>query len=206
MRLILTAILSCGLVGAQTPNTLSEAEKRAGWELLFDGKSWAGWDFHVSSAAGRKSVWSIEDGWIRARARDLNSPVRRFASDVPTKQLYSDFEFSFEWKLPVNGNSGVKYRVQGYLRPKVESVDRPKRQDLAVVADWNHATHDWQVFPIGFEYQIYDDALAKEQIDSATGSLYGLVAPNRRVRRICRARTCRALWFVADTSSTGWTV
>ena len=42
------------------PNTLSEEEKAAGWKLLFDGQSTAGWRNYKKTDVG--SGWKIEDG------------------------------------------------------------------------------------------------------------------------------------------------
>jgi len=42
------------------PNTLTAAEKAAGWKLLFDGKSTAGWHNYGKKTVG--SSWKIENG------------------------------------------------------------------------------------------------------------------------------------------------
>ena len=49
------------------PNTLSDAERRDGWRLLFDGKSFDGWrGFGYDSVP--TAHWKIENGTIRFRA------------------------------------------------------------------------------------------------------------------------------------------
>lgn len=86
---------------ALEPNTLSRSEKRAGWKLLFDGTTGAGW-----TGAGKESFpdrgWKIEEGTLhklpKARGGDLRS--------VGT---YSEFDLYWEWKIAPRGNNGVKY-------------------------------------------------------------------------------------------------
>jgi hypothetical protein len=149
----------------------------ADWTVLFDGKSLDAWDVHRSSL-GRPAVWEVTaDGWLHRVPPQKN--VRQFGTDLATKESYGDFELEFEWKLPPGGNSGVKYRVQGYLRGP-EGVSSPKREQLEVRADFDHARHDWGLWPVGFEYQIYDDTEAKDGAREHTGSLYSLVAARAR--------------------------
>ena len=42
MRTILALLLTAGIAGA-AENTLTDAEKAKGWQLLFDGKTTDGW-------------------------------------------------------------------------------------------------------------------------------------------------------------------
>ncbi|MCU0391048.1 MAG: DUF1080 domain-containing protein, partial [Thermoflexibacter sp.] len=44
---------------AQNPNTLSKAEKKEGWKLLFDGKSLKGWHNYLKKDVSAK--WKIEN-------------------------------------------------------------------------------------------------------------------------------------------------
>lgn len=176
MRRILTvALFVSALAAAETaPNTLSADEKKAGWQILFDGSTWNGWDVH--RRPGTESVWVIENGWIRALPRA--EAKGRTASDIPTTALFNDFELTFDWILPVRGNSGVKYRVQGYLRPKEGApADTRKRKELAVSPEFTHASHTWPIDPIGFEYQLYDDPVVATHHEAGTGGLYEILAP-----------------------------
>ncbi len=90
--------------GAVLP-TLSDAEKQAGWKLLFDGVSPKGW--RGLGMEGFPSVWTVEKGCLRC------SGGYKDANDLVTEDKYENFEMSFEWLIPkLHGNSGVKYRVQ----------------------------------------------------------------------------------------------
>jgi hypothetical protein len=55
-------------------NTLTDAEKEAGWKLLFDGSTLSGWDDPGSRTPPADS-WTIADGCIQSRAHTatLNS-------------------------------------------------------------------------------------------------------------------------------------
>jgi Domain of Unknown Function (DUF1080) len=100
-------IASSGLAAdspAELPG-LSDAEKAAGWKLLFDGVSFAGW-----RGLGRDDVpscWVIESGCIKCLGG------HKGIADLATVEQFDNFELAFEWRFPKKkGNSGVKYRVQ----------------------------------------------------------------------------------------------
>ena len=99
----LLAAMSAGAWAAD--NQLTAQEKAAGWKLMFDGKSFAGWE-----DPARKSPpgdgFAIEDGCIKS----LKHP--KINEDLFTLDTYSDFEMEFDWKVSEAGNSGVKYRIQ----------------------------------------------------------------------------------------------
>jgi hypothetical protein len=82
------------------PNTLSGAEKSAGWKLLFDGKSLNGWRGYKAEAIG--AGWQVQDGALVLTAAK--------AGDLVTQEEFADFELTFEWKISEGGNSGVIYR------------------------------------------------------------------------------------------------
>lgn len=92
------ALLSGGVAMAQ-PNTLTPAEKAAGWKLLFDGKSTAGWHGYKKKTAD----WKVVDGAL--------APDPKASGDLLTDGTYGSFELSFEWKISPKGNSGVMYHV-----------------------------------------------------------------------------------------------
>lgn len=90
---------------APTDNTLTAAEQKAGWRLLFDGKTLDQWRHYKGTEVGTN--WTIENGAIT-----LTTPRR--AMDIITKDQFTDFEFSFDWQLapaPPAGNSGVMFYV-----------------------------------------------------------------------------------------------
>lgn len=92
------ALLSGGMAMAQ-PNTLTAAEKAAGWKLLFDGKSMDGWRGYKEDAPD----WKVVDGTL--------APEPKASGDLITKEQFGSFELVFEWKISPKGNSGVMYHV-----------------------------------------------------------------------------------------------
>lgn len=81
-------------------NTLTAAEKQAGWRLLFDGKTTAGWRGFRKTAT--PAGWTVEDGALTRTAP---------ASDIVTLDQFENFELTVEWKIADGGNSGVFYRA-----------------------------------------------------------------------------------------------
>ncbi|MDB5103654.1 MAG: hypothetical protein JWP91_1343 [Fibrobacteres bacterium] len=111
LRIALPAALATFPTFAQTPdsllNRLSAAEKAAGWQSLFDGSDK---DAHWRTGLnGTANTWIVEDG---ALANPPGSP----GSELFTRESYSDFELSMEWKLSIKGNSGIFFRVSGANR------------------------------------------------------------------------------------------
>src|SRR5256712_861071 len=110
---MIAAVLFLSLLQS-SPNTLTPAERTAGWRLLFDGHTLAGW-----RGLGYDTVptghWVVVDGAIKKIA---SGNVPRVADgrplvggDLMTVDSFADFELSFEWKVTPGANSGVKYNV-----------------------------------------------------------------------------------------------
>jgi hypothetical protein len=85
--------------------TLTDAQKQAGWKLLFDGVSPAGWR-GLGMDDFPKDLWLSQDGCLHCLGgKKIN--------DLVTIDTYENFELTFEWMIPKDkGNSGLKYRVQ----------------------------------------------------------------------------------------------
>src|SRR5262245_22963106 len=88
--------------------TLTQAEKAAGWKLLFDGKSWKGWKGFRREQMPEEG-WAIEDGAIKHVAG--NGEQSKQGGDIVTTGQYDNFELQLEWRISPGGNSGIKYLV-----------------------------------------------------------------------------------------------
>ncbi|SKA94374.1 protein of unknown function [Prosthecobacter debontii] len=84
---------------ADAPNQLSAEEKAQGFQLLFDGQSFTGWE--------HKGNWVIQDG-------ALDCPKRGGDITYTVAKVPDDFELRFEWKASKGCNSGVYYRPGQY--------------------------------------------------------------------------------------------
>jgi hypothetical protein len=169
-------------------NQLTPAERSAGWQSLFDGKTFAGWtDPFGKTPPG--DAWAIEDGCIRTRPRP------RIIEDLISKDTFRDFEFAFDWRIAPGANSGVKYRIQDVVfipldvknrAPRFEDVVKdqmrtrqPTRANLAPGARA-------QEYVIGFEYQLIDDAKhadAQRGTKQRAGALYDMAGASTAAAR-----------------------
>ena len=100
-------------------NSLTEAEQKAGWQLLFDGKDI---NKHWRNL-GQKGVtgegWAIEKGvLVKLQGKK--------AGNLLTRRTWTDYEFRWEWKVGAKGNNGVKYMVlekRGAIGHEYQMID-----------------------------------------------------------------------------------
>lgn len=105
-------------------NQLTAAEKSAGWQLLFDGKSLDGWrPYGAKEKAKPIAGWEVVDGTLHALAKVKGD-------QIVTAKTFDDFELAWEWKLPPAGNNGVKYFVTE-ARPKSPGHEYQMLDDAA---------------------------------------------------------------------------
>jgi hypothetical protein len=136
-------------------NQLTGAEKAAGWRLLFNGKSFDGWrGFHSDKVP---AGWAIEDGCIKKVP--AQGELGQAGGDLITFDQFDNFEFSIEWKLSKEANSGIKYLISESLPPTGRSG-------------------------VSFEYQVLDDenhpdAKAGIAGNRTAGSLYDLIPASK---------------------------
>lgn len=153
VALLLAAVLAAH---AAEPNSLSEAERRDGWRLLFDGKTTSGW-LEITGKPFPANCWTVEDEALTAIVRTDGF------QDIRTVDTFGSFDLQFEWKILAQGNSGVKYFVQ--------KVD-----------EWTSGAGR-QARARGLEYQLADDANPDAASDPrrVAASLYSQIAPTPHV-------------------------
>jgi cytochrome c len=95
---------------AQSLNSLTVAEKKDGWKLLFDGQTTNGWRNFKSDKIG--SAWKVKDGALFLDTSAKKDGKMIGGGDIVTADEYENYELSLEWKIQACGNSGVIFNVQ----------------------------------------------------------------------------------------------
>lgn len=83
-------------------NTLTDAEKAAGWRLLFNGKDFTGW--HNFKHEGVRPGWEVKDGTLVCA--DPHN-----AGDIVTTDQFDWFELQLDYNISEAGNSGIMFHV-----------------------------------------------------------------------------------------------
>jgi len=164
---------------AAADNQLTPKEKAAGWKLMFDGKSFDGWEDPAKKSPPGDS-FAIEGGCLKALAHP------KINEDLFTLGTYEDFEMQFDWKISPAGNSGVKYRIQDriILAP---ATRRMKFEDLVNFSLANRIAErpaKGQEYVVGFEYQALDNQHhpdGRRGTNHQSGALYDVFSPVRDV-------------------------
>ena len=160
-------------------NTLTPEEKKAGWKLLFDGKTLNGWDMSAKSDA-----YAVADGALRS------TPKPKFREDIATRESFGNFELTFDWKVAPGSNSGVKYLTQaiGVVHPSfvpdtIKKFEHRLDYAFAHPQPREKMPQDGkgEIYYVAFEYQVIDNTAhsdAKRSRKSQAGALYQLIAPS----------------------------
>jgi len=120
-------------------NVLSEAERRAGWKLLFDGRTTRGWRGFRQD--------SVPDGW-----QAVDGTLARVGpgGDLVTEEEFASFELALEWRVSPGGNSGIFFHVSDdrahvwETGPEMQVLDNerhPDGRDPRTSAGSNYALH-----------------------------------------------------------------
>lgn len=133
---VASLILSCGsktqtaTVTPALPNTLTDDEKAAGWQLLFDGQTLDGWKRYGADTIG--PLWIVQDSTIVCNGEGLGEGTEGIGGSLMTLKQVGNFELTVDWKITAGGNSGILYHV----------IEKPEY------------SHDYETGP---EFQLMDD-------------------------------------------------
>lgn len=175
--LAMLTILSCQTskqetVASNTPNTLTEAEKKDGWQLLFDGSTLNGWKRYGADTIG--PLWSVQDSAIMCNGEGLGEGSGNHGGSLMTTKQFGNFELVADWKISPGGNSGIIYHV----------VEKPEYK------------HDYETGP---EYQVMDDggwkgdSLKPEQLAGSSYDMYA-AATSKKLKPVGEWNTARIIY------------
>jgi hypothetical protein len=153
MGVLATSAVAILIAALQPPadNQLTAAEKKAGWTLLFDGKTLDGWrGYKKPDTTGTR--WFIKDGTLTLPASDGKDTRGHF--DIISKDTFDRFELTFDFRVAEGANSGVKYYV-------LEDLDSAIGHEYQVIDDERHAD-------------------AKIGLERQTASFYDVLEPQKR--------------------------
>ncbi len=97
--LLLATLLTPSIVNGGQP---APTGKNAGWTMLFDGKTTAGWRGYKKPSFPATG-WAVEDGWLHCSGTS--------GGDIISEAKFGQFDLEWDWKLETAGNSGLKYFV-----------------------------------------------------------------------------------------------
>jgi len=143
-------------------NMLSAQDKAAGWKLLWDGRTAAGWR-GAAQEPFPASGWTMCGGVLTIQER--GGGEAQGPGDIITRKRFGDFDLTFDFKITPGANSGVKIFVQTDLSP----IDKVTGKPVNVGSS------------IGMEYQVLDDdrhpdAKLGRDGNRTVGSFYDVIA------------------------------
>lgn len=104
---VILCIFGCkqGVKNSDEPKEMAASEDK-GWTYLFDGESFEGWHTYLQDTIS--SQWQIDNGVMFYKPDpDKNQGMNNLITD----KTYRNYELSLDWKISVDGNSGVFYGV-----------------------------------------------------------------------------------------------
>ncbi|MDN3643537.1 DUF1080 domain-containing protein [Lutimonas halocynthiae] len=163
-------LVSCKNEGKKIDKeTVVDLKSDEDWTYLFDGESFDGWHTYLRDTISDQ--WKIEDGVMfympdPDKAQGMNNLV--------TDKKYKNYELSLEWKISVDGNSGVfygvledeKYVVPYMTAPEIQIRDYTNIPDftdkqqmsgaifgiVGVETDVAHKAGEWNQFLIKIDH------------------------------------------------------
>ena len=145
---VLSVAIACSVIlfsfiPIQSDNMLTESEKKAGWKLLFDGKSTDGWRPYKNHEL---DSWEVMNGELHSKKDGATKH-----GDLITKEQYGDFELKVDWKVDKGANSGIIYHAlethdASYeTGPEYQLIDDEGYPDK--LEDWQKSGADYAMHP-----------------------------------------------------------
>jgi len=162
MKTKILATLACALAAASLAaaaaddcagaNALTAKEKAAGWQLLFDGKTTAGWHGYNKQPI---PAWSVDGCLLKSAGTESNYGADTRA-DLVTDKEFTNFELTLDWKATKGGNSGVMYGVQEDPKYKTAWMTGPEYQLIDDVG-FPQKLEEWQKAGANYAMHLADE-------------------------------------------------
>lgn len=118
---------------------VSQEHIESNWMVLFDGTSFDKWRGYLSE--DMFSEWTIEDNAM------VFTPSDAGRKNIITKDKFTNFVLSIEWKISEGGNSGIFWGImespdlpEAYLSgPEIQVLDNAKHPDSFVAGGTHKA-------------------------------------------------------------------
>jgi hypothetical protein len=120
-------------------NTLSDAELKDGWQLLFDGSSTKGWHKYGGTSTG--AAWKVADECIYLDTTVKDNWQIKDGGDIVSDEEYENFHLKLDWKIAKDGNSGIifyvhedttKYKYAWMTGPEMQVLDNEGHPDSKI--------------------------------------------------------------------------
>ncbi len=149
------------VLALQGHNMISDAEAKAGWKLLFDGKTTLGWTNFKSKKI--RPGWVVKDGILKCE-----KPLD--AGDIVTTEKYDWFELTLDFNLEKGQNSGVMFHVADdgeatwHSGPEVQIYDHWASPGVEIT---------------GYLYQLYPSQIDAAKPAGEWNKLRLMIAPDK---------------------------
>lgn len=142
------SVAASSVASAQSANTLTPAEKKQGWVLLFDGKSFGDW--RQCNGTGMPANWAIDDQAMKVFTAPGKKPGEGAGGDIVFgTRKFRNFELSIDWKTEKAGNSGIFFNVREvpgkpvyYAAPEVQVLDNADATDNKIASHLAGSLYD----------------------------------------------------------------
>ena len=155
----------------EKPNSLTDAEKKDGWKLLFDGESLAKFRNYKKDDISEK--WVVKDGEFTL--------TEKGGGDIITRDQFGSFEIKIDYKISPGGNSGLMYHV-------LETEQRPWQTGPEVQIQDNVDGHDPQ--KAGWLYQLYPSEVDATNPAGEWNTMHIIITPEKCVHYMNGTKYC----------------
>src|SRR6187549_140443 len=122
---------------ASAQNVLTDEEKAAGWELLFDGTTLNGWKRYNHDSIG--PLWTVDNGAIKCDGQGLTEGTANIGGSLITVKPY-EYDTGPEFQVMDDGGwKGDPLKPAQKAGSNYDMYAAPDTKKLNPVGEWNSA-------------------------------------------------------------------